>query len=410
MVPAQPHGATPMTLRGAAGLARVEPDGRLVLLSGTVDVPVLGASDRSRLAAGHAVLHQPARPGIPYHLVVPADPRGTLIVAAIDARTLWAFDERTSDGTVTREVCGASGSTLIACTDPQLEHEALAGLVRGPAGILTTRRQDEEWLGAFWSAPLRVHYGDGQLTAVLVTRTADAVAPARALIRTFVLVVVSATCVLLLVGLRQIRRLLDPIARLQAGTATLARGEFATRVEVHTGDELQALSESFNAMAGDLQRQFEQLHVLSVGTLEALARTIDAKSPWTAGHSTRVADVAVAIGQALQLDGHALERLRRGALLHDIGKIGVSAEILDSPAALTPEQRAIIEQHPLLGARILEPLPHCADILPMVLQHHERFDGKGYPAGLAGDAIHFDARILAVADVYDAMTSERDPR
>ena len=221
---------------------------------------------------------------------------------------------------------------------------------------------------------------------------------------------VATICVLLLVSLHQIRRLLDPIARLQDGTAGLARGEFATRVDVRTGDELQALGESFNAMAGDLQRQFAQLHALSVGTLETLARTIDAKSPWTAGHSTRVADVALAVARAMHFDAPALERIRRGALLHDIGKIGISADILDSPAPLTDEQKAIVQEHPALGARILEPLPHCADILPMVLQHHERFDGGGYPAGLAGAGIALDARVLAVADVYDAMTSDRPYR
>ena len=181
-------------------------------------------------------------------------------------------------------------------------------------------------------------------------------------------------------------------------------------MDVRTGDELQALGESFNAMAGDLQRQFEQLHALSVGTLEALARTIDAKSPWTAGHSTRVAEVALAVARAMHFDAPALERIRRGALLHDIGKIGISADILDSPAPLTDEQMAIVREHPALGARILEPLPHCADILPMVLQHHERFDGGGYPAGLAGTGIALDARVLAVADVYDAITSDRPYR
>jgi len=216
--------------------------------------------------------------------------------------------------------------------------------------------------------------------------------------------------VLLLVSLHQIRRLLDPIARLQDGTAGLARGEFDTRVDVRTGDELQALGDSFNAMASDLQRQFAQLHALSVGTLEALARTIDAKSPWTAGHSTRVAEVALAVARAMHFDAPSLERVRRGALLHDIGKIGISAEILDSPAPLTDEQMAIVREHPGLGARILEPLPHCADILPMVLQHHERFDGGGYPAGLAGTGIALDARVLAVADVYDAITSDRPYR
>jgi putative nucleotidyltransferase with HDIG domain len=336
----------------------------------------------------------------------------TAVIAALEPRTLWALDEQVSEGAIIRELCAAAGTMVMDCTDERLDRAAFAQLVDGAAGAGTfeARRQDEDWMGAYWSAPIRSQFGDVQWTSVVVTRTADAVAPAQALVRTVGLVVVATICVILLVSLHQIRRLLDPIARLRDGTAGLARGEFETRVDVRTGDELQALGESFNAMAGDLQRQFAQLHALSVGTLEALARTIDAKSPWTAGHSTRVAEVALAVARAMHLDPPAMERIRRGALLHDIGKIGISADILDSPAPLTEEQMAIVREHPGLGARILEPLPHCADILPMVLQHHERFDGGGYPAGLAGTGIALDARVLAVADVYDAITSDRPYR
>jgi putative nucleotidyltransferase with HDIG domain len=415
-VAAQPAASVaPASIRGVAAVARLDARGRAVAVFGRLDPPVLDAADRARLAAGDAVLRQPSRAGGLIHLVVPIDaagPDGAAVVAAIEPRTLWAFDEQASDGALSREVCAAAGHMIIACSDDDLVRDALeVAMSSGSgAGSFAARRQGEDWLGAYWSAPIRAHYGTAQLTSVLVTRATEVMAPARALVRTFVLVAVAAICVLLLVSLHQIRRLLDPIARLQAGTASLARGELGARVDVRTGDELQALGESFNAMAGDLQRQFEQLHELSVGTLEALARTIDAKSPWTAGHSTRVADITVAIGRAMGFDAPALERLRRGALLHDIGKIGISADILDSPLPLTDEQRGIVQQHPALGARILEPLPHCAEIVPMVLQHHERFDGAGYPAGLAGEAIALDARVVAVADVYDAMTSERPYR
>jgi putative nucleotidyltransferase with HDIG domain len=414
---AQPAASmAPTSLRGVFALARIDPEGRTVAIFGHLDPPVLDDGDRARLAAGDAVLRQPPSPGGLIHLVVPASGvarhEGTAVVAALEPRTLWALDERASDGAIARELCAAAGTMVMVCTYAGLDRVALGQLIGGAsgAGTFEARQQGRDWMGAYWSAPIRAQYGAAQWTSVLVTPRADAVAPARALVHTVFLVVVATICVLLLVSLRQIRRLLDPIARLQDGTASLARGEFATRVDVRTGDELQALGESFNAMAGDLQRQFEQLHTLSVGTLEALARTIDAKSPWTAGHSTRVAEVALAVARAMRFDAPALERIRRGALLHDIGKIGVSAEILDSPAPLTDEQKAIVQQHPALGARILEPLPHCADILPMVLQHHERFDGAGYPAGLAGAEIALDARVLAVADVYDAITSDRPYR
>ena len=411
-----PTGRTATSMRGVAALARLDAAGRVAPVFGRLDPPPLDAADRARLAAGEAVLRQPSGGGGVIHLAVPAGPATAsglaAVVAAIEPRSLWAFDAQSSDGALSREVCAAAGRLIIACSDQRLGRDALeAAMSSGSgAGNFAARRHGEDWLGAYWSAPIRAHYGTALLSSVILTRTAEVMAPARALVRTFVLVAVAAMCVLVLVSLHQIRRLLDPIARLQAGTASLARGELGARVDVRTGDELQALGESFNAMAGDLQRQFEQLHELSVGTLEALARTIDAKSPWTAGHSTRVAEIALAIARAMRFDGPSLERIRRGALLHDIGKIGIAASILDSPLALTDEQRAIIEQHPALGARILEPLPHCADIVPMVLQHHERFDGTGYPAGLAGEAIAFDARVLAVADVYDAMTSERPYR
>jgi putative nucleotidyltransferase with HDIG domain len=406
----------PASLRSVAALARIDQQGRAVTVFGHLDPPALDDADRARLAAGGAVLRQPRREGDRILLVVPASGvaryEGTALIAAIEPRTMWALDERASHGAVARQLCAAAGTVVMVCTDEGLERAAIAQLIGGArgAGTFEGRRQGGDWMGAYWSAPLRAQFAADPWTSVVVTRSADAVAPARALVRTVVLVAVATICALLLVSLRQIRRLLDPIARLQDGTAGLARGEFATRVDVRTGDELQALGESFNAMAGDLQRQFEQLHALSVGTLETLARTIDAKSPWTAGHSTRVAEVAVAIARAMQLDAPALERIRRGALLHDIGKIGISAAILDSSAPLTDAEKAIVQEHPALGARILEPLPHCADILPMVLQHHERFDGSGYPAGLAGTGIALDARVLAVADVYDAVTSDRPYR
>jgi len=405
----------PSQTRGVVALARIDRQGRIANVVGRLDPPTIDGADRARLEAGRAVMHQ--RPGGErLYLVVPtsgvARYDSTAMIAELELRTLWGFDDLTGDGAVLREWCAAADTGVIACTDDAIDRAALSRLIGGASGVGTfeTRRADEDWMGAYWSAPIKTHYGTARWTSVVITQTSDVVAPARALVRTVALVLVAAICVILLVSLHQIRRLLDPIGQLKDATASLARGEFSTRVHVGTGDELQALGESFNAMAGHLQDQFEQLHALSVGTLETLARTIDAKSPWTAGHSTRVSAFAVAIGRAMHFDESTLERIRRGGLLHDIGKIGISADILDSPARLTPEQMAIVQQHPVLGARILEPLPHCADLLPMVLQHHERFDGGGYPAGLAGTDIALDARVMAVADVFDAMTSERPYR
>jgi putative nucleotidyltransferase with HDIG domain len=153
-----------------------------------------------------------------------------------------------------------------------------------------------------------------------------------------------------------------------------------------------------------------ELDALSHGSLLALARTIDAASPWTAGHSERVTQGALEIARRLELDRPALDQLRRGGLLHDIGKIGVPASILDKPGRLTPEERTIIEMHPVIGAEILKPISAFHELRPLVLYHHEVLDGSGYPDGLTGDAIPALVRILTVADVFDALVSDRPYR
>jgi putative nucleotidyltransferase with HDIG domain len=152
------------------------------------------------------------------------------------------------------------------------------------------------------------------------------------------------------------------------------------------------------------------LERLSLGTLLALARAVDAKSPWTRGHSERVARVGQMIGEAMGCDEATLDVLYRGGLLHDIGKIGIPARILDKEGKLSPRERDIMRSHPELGVKILEPIPGFENILPIVAQHHERIDGLGYPRGLRGNEISRFARIFAVADVFDALASDRPYR
>lgn len=153
-----------------------------------------------------------------------------------------------------------------------------------------------------------------------------------------------------------------------------------------------------------------ELQEMNWGALQALARAVDAKSAWTAGHSERVAQLALKMGKVLHLGSDALEELQRAAFLHDIGKIGVPVAVLDKPSKLDDEEFRLIKCHPDLGVKIIEPIHAFRSITPMIAQHHERFDGKGYPAGLAGEEIHQGARILAVADVYDAISSDRPYR
>ncbi|MGB5993821.1 MAG: HD domain-containing phosphohydrolase, partial [Candidatus Deferrimicrobiaceae bacterium] len=154
----------------------------------------------------------------------------------------------------------------------------------------------------------------------------------------------------------------------------------------------------------------EELAQSNWGAMTALARTVDTKSPWTAGHSERVTELALKIGREMGLTAKELDLLHRGGLLHDVGKIGVPGKILDKPDKLTAEEFALIREHPEKGSRILEPIPAFRDVIPIVSQHHEKFDGKGYPRGLSGEQISLGARILAVADVYDALAADRPYR
>jgi putative nucleotidyltransferase with HDIG domain len=163
-------------------------------------------------------------------------------------------------------------------------------------------------------------------------------------------------------------------------------------------------------VAVDDLRLSEELKEMSWGTIRALARAIDAKSRWTAGHSERVTELALEIAEEMEVGEIQLDILNRGGLLHDVGKIGVPARILDLDGPLSPGDRVLVQQHPVIGGRILEPIRAFRSALHIVTQHHERWDGLGYPAGLRGEEIGPLARILAVADVYDAMASERPYR
>ncbi len=144
--------------------------------------------------------------------------------------------------------------------------------------------------------------------------------------------------------------------------------------------------------------------------VEALSRAIDAKSPWTAGHSTRVTKLGMAIARRLDFDDKALESVHRGGLLHDIGKLGIPVEILDKPGLLTTAEMEVMKQHPTIGARIVEPISAYSEVIAAVRHHHERYDGEGYPDGLRGERIPLIARIFAVADVYDSLVSPRPYR
>jgi putative nucleotidyltransferase with HDIG domain len=155
---------------------------------------------------------------------------------------------------------------------------------------------------------------------------------------------------------------------------------------------------------------YEGLRESYFRTVQALVAAVEAKDPYTRWHSTNVAKYAVAIGRDLGLSPSQLEELHIAAILHDVGKIGISERIISKPDRLSREEFDIMKDHPAHGMRILEPIGFSPSINNAIYQHHERFDGKGYPQGIGGDAISRAARILSVADAIDAMISERPYR
>jgi len=155
---------------------------------------------------------------------------------------------------------------------------------------------------------------------------------------------------------------------------------------------------------------YDDQQAMFLGVLQALTAAIDAKDRYTCGHSERVATLAVELGRRVGLSEEEVERLRISGLVHDIGKIGVPEAVLTKPGRLTDDEFDQIKQHPEIGVRILRDLPQLADVLPGVLHHHERWDGNGYPHGLSGEGIPLFARLLALADSFDAMSSSRTYR
>jgi len=174
--------------------------------------------------------------------------------------------------------------------------------------------------------------------------------------------------------------------------------------------EQQQAQDEVRRQAEQMRRQAEQLRRTVEGAVLAMSQLIEARDPYTAGHQRRVAELAVAIATLLGVDSDRLVGLRLAALLHDLGKISVPAEILAKPGALSEAEFSLIRQHPLSGYDIVASIEFAAPVAEMVLQHHERIDGSGYPSGLSGESTLLEARILAVADVVEAMSSHRPYR
>jgi putative nucleotidyltransferase with HDIG domain len=205
------------------------------------------------------------------------------------------------------------------------------------------------------------------------------------------------------IGLVLAHVLTRPILRLVSTARRVTSGDLTARSGVQSADEIGTLATSFDEMTERLQRQH-------LSTVRALTSAIDARDPYTMGHSVRVGQLAMMIGRQLGRDDLILSRLEIGGYLHDIGKIGIRDNVLLKPGRLTDEERHAIEDHPRIGIAILEAVELAPEIIQFVEGHHERLDGTGYPHGLRGMDVSIIARIAAVADIYDALTTDRPYR
>ncbi|HEX9111723.1 MAG TPA: HD domain-containing phosphohydrolase [Terriglobales bacterium] len=210
------------------------------------------------------------------------------------------------------------------------------------------------------------------------------------------------------------RRITSPLEVLAQSSRAIARGDFTKRVHLKSRTEIGELATTFNTMSDDLEQFVEDLKraaeenkALFMGSIQMLAGAVDEKDPYTRGHSDRVTKYSLMIAREMGLDAGFLEILRVSAQLHDVGKIGIEDRILKKPGALTPEEFEIMKTHTTKGANILRPVPQLGEMLPGIELHHESLNGRGYPNGLKGDDIPLVARLIAVADTFDALTTDR---
>jgi len=278
-------------------------------------------------------------------------------------------------------------------------------------GLQTSdRRHSVEMIGTYstipelrWAVIAQRSLDDARIDAGVTELTSEALQ-----------FVVGVTFIALLLGYLFAVRITHPIRGLVESTRAISRAEFHERVPGSGIAEIGELAETFNHMASDieefvrkLQAAAEENRELFMGSIRMLAAAIDEKDPYTRGHSGRVAKYSIILAEYLSFSSEELDKLRISALLHDVGKIGVDDRVLKKPGKLTEEEFDLMKQHTVKGANIMRPVAQLKDVLPGIELHHERMDGQGYPYGLQGDQIPMMARIIAVADTLDAITTNR---
>jgi len=268
-----------------------------------------------------------------------------------------------------------------------------------------------EMLGSYASAELDKSY---RLGVIAIQDESAALASVSDMRRQIMLISLVAGLLTLVTGFFFAKKLTQPVQELAVGAHRIASGDFSQRIVVRSRTELGHLGDSFNLMTdqlesyiSDLQRSAAENRELFLGTVKSLAAAIDGKDPYTRGHSERVSRISVAIAQRMGLSDDECEKIRISALLHDVGKISIDDSILKKPAALTDDEYTIMKTHPQKGYKIMSQIAAMKEFLPGMYMHHEMVNGQGYPQGLTGDQIPLMGKIVAVADTFDAMTTDR---
>ena len=266
----------------------------------------------------------------------------------------------------------------------------------------------DEW-GVTLSGYAPIHDPSGEVIAILGIDVGakDLYLTQRALQKRALIILLLGVVFSGILGIVFSRRLTGPIRKLVEGTRHIAMGDLQYQVRIEGGDEISELARHFNKMANILYRSRRRVHNYFYRVIQSLIQIIEARDPYTGGHSERVADYAVKIAGKMSFTNEQIELLRETALLHDIGKLGIKESVLNKKGTLTDKEWSLIRRHPVIAEDILRPILLNAEMLTVVRGHHERYDGTGYPDKLAGDNINVFAQILAVADAYDALTSSR---
>jgi putative nucleotidyltransferase with HDIG domain len=296
-------------------------------------------------------------------------------------------------------VITVNGAVVARTVPDQVARDLVAS--RASAGTVTLNAEEYAVRPMLFSGPARI-FMLTSIDAAARTATRDA-------LLALAMIALGSVLLAALGSFWLARQVSEPINHVSGEIARMtAAREFDRTLDLsRTSRELDALTTAFNDLIRSLDAAEAETRAAYLGSIRALAAALDARDPYTAGHSERVSTLSVMMGRAMNLPPKEIEVLRLGALLHDIGKIGVSDQILRKNGPLTAEEFEQIKRHPALGARILRQVPFLASHLPIVELHHERPDGRGYPFGLRAEDIPLAARIVHVADAFDAMTSAR---